>query len=141
MLRRKVDSAGEMRADLAVRGVGIDSRAHQDTGALRDRIFEYLDAAYGDFAGTRNRLRRIQWRLVEPRTQENPQVSGEHAEAGQSQKFGQLAAADVALVGGPHGEFVLPERLLTRPAEPRHDLPPTYNLQHRWPPNPGPAGA
>jgi len=52
--------------------------------------------------------------MREPGTHQNPEVANEHAQAGQHEELGELAAADVFFIVAKDGKFVPPQRFATR---------------------------
>jgi hypothetical protein len=77
-----------MGADLAVGSVGFGAGSHQNAGVAGGRIVEDPDASDRDLAQPRHRANRVHRILVKPRADGQPDISGEHPQAGQGEKLG-----------------------------------------------------
>src|SRR5579864_797163 len=130
-----IDRAGKMSAFLTVADIFILGGPGQDAVVVFCRIAKKLYLADRNFAELSNWLLRIDRGLVEDRTDQDPDIPDEHAEARQDKKFGELPTRDVAFVCGANRELFFPERFASPSSQPVHGSPPTCSPQHRgrWP--------
>src|SRR5438270_8082711 len=99
-------------------------------------IAEQFHSSDRNFSNLGYRLLRVEGSLVKKRTNQNPNIAHEHAEAGQYQELGELPTCDIALVSGTNRELFLPKRFASRfsaspSPQPIHGSPPTCSPQHR----------
>src|SRR5262249_11489305 len=106
-----------MSALLAIGNVRLFVRSDQDAGILLSGITKQPNTADWHVAGLTDGLFRVIGVPAQQRTNQNPRVADEHAQAGQHEEFRELAPADVALIGGMNREFVLPKRFFARAAK------------------------
>ena len=99
-----------MSAFLAVAYVFVFAGPNHDAVVIFCWIAEQFHSSDRDFAKLGYRLLRVDGSLVKKRTNQNPDVSDEHAEAGQDEEFCELPARDVAFVRGANRELFFPER-------------------------------
>src|SRR5271165_833191 len=112
-----------MSAFLTIGGVCGLAGAHQD--ALFVRVLEKFYTAYGNLADAGNLDGRQSRPVVGPEgPAQQPEISGEHAQAGEGEELGHLPASDIALVGGEDREFLAPQGFFTRRSQTEHRVPP-----------------
>src|ERR1700687_1090904 len=120
-----------MSAFLAVAYVFVFAGPNHDAVVIFCWIAEQFHSSDRDFAKLGYRLLRVDGSLVKKRTNQNPDVSDEHAQAGQYQELGELPTCDIALVSGTNRELFLPKRFASPSPQPIHGSPPTCSPQHR----------
>src|SRR6266567_6434948 len=103
-----------MSTFLTIAYVFILARSDHDAVVLFRRIVEQFHSSDRNFSELGDRMLWVDRSLVEKRPNQNPNVSCEHAKAGEDQELGELATCDIALVSGANRELFFPERFAGR---------------------------
>jgi hypothetical protein len=85
---------------LAVAYVLLLARPNHNAVVFFCWVAEQFYSADRNFGKLGYRLLRVDGSLVKDRTNQDPDIPHEHAEAGQHEEFGELPTRDVALVRG-----------------------------------------